>query len=68
MKATYTYFCDFWKPHALSESCKCSEKFNMSPSKFQERLANIFPGRYAQTLTYSEFKTIIDSVCNTYHK
>lgn len=53
------YVCDFSTRHPMQEICDCSNKYNIPPVLFREKMNQLFPHRYAITLSAQEKNTIL---------
>lgn len=56
------YVCDYATRHTIHESCNCQEKYWIYPVEFRMKMHEMFPLKYASTLTNEEKNQIIKNI------
>lgn len=59
------YVCDFATRHTIHESCTCHEKYWVYPVEFRMKMHEMFPLKYASTLTNEEKNQILKNIVNS---
>lgn len=56
------YVCDYATRHTIHESCNCQEKYWVHPIEFRMKMHDMFPMKYASTLTKEEKSQILKNI------
>jgi hypothetical protein len=56
------WVCDFATRHGLKDPCNCAVKYNMPPIVFRFKLNELYPWKYASTITEEEKSKILTAI------